>query len=190
MEYPYLFSPIKINRMTLKNRIVMTAVHLGYTPDGFVTDRLVDFYRERARGGVGLIVVGGCPIDEQGSMAGMPRIDHDRYIPGLVTLTNTVKEEGAKIGAQLYQAGRYVHSSMIGGQKAISASAVRSKLTGETPRALELDEIPEVQDRFAIAAERAKKSGFDTVEILGSAGYLISQFLSPVTNKREDLYLI
>ena len=174
--------------MTLKNRIVMTAVHLGYTPEGSVTDRLVDFYQERARGGVGLIVVGGCPIDEQGSMAGMPRIDHDRYIPGLEKLTDAVKKEGAKIGAQLYQAGRYVHSSMIGGQKAVSASAVRSKLTGETPRALELDEIPEVQDRFAKAAERAKRTGFDTVEILGSAGYLISQFLSPITNKREDLY--
>jgi len=188
MEFPNLFSTIKINGMELKNRIVMTAMHLGYTPEGFVTDRLVDFYTARARGGVGFIIVGGCPVDEHGSMSGMIYIDDDRYIPGLKRLTNALKGEGAKVAAQLYQAGRYVHSSMIGGQKPISASAVRSKFTGETPRALELAEIPGVQDRFAEAAVRAKLSGFDAVEILGSAGYLISQFLSPLTNLREDRY--
>ncbi len=188
MEFPNLFSKININSMGLKNRIVMTAMHLGYTPEGFVTDRLVDFYSLRAKGGVGLIIVGGCPIDEQGSMSGMIRIDHDRYIPGLRRLTNEIKGAGSRIAAQLYQAGRYVHSSMIGGQKPISASAVRSTFTGETPRALEPGEIPVVQDRFAEAAVRAKSSGFDAVEILGSAGYLISQFLSPLTNLREDGY--
>ena len=188
MEFPNLFSPITINKMELKNRIVMTAMHLGYTPEGFVTDRLVNFYAARARGGVGLIIVGGCPIDDQGSMSGMIRIDDDRYIPGLKRLTKTIQDEGAKIAAQLYQAGRYVHSSMIGGQKPISASAVRSKFTGETPRALEPEEIPVIQDRFAEAAARAKESGFDAVEILGSAGYLISQFLSPLTNRRDDIY--
>jgi len=188
MQFPNLFSGIKINSMELKNRIVMTAMHLGYTPEGFVTDRLVDFYSLRAMGGVGLIIVGGCPIDEQGSMSGMIRIDHDRYVPGLRKLTDKVKGAGARIAAQLYQAGRYVHSSMIGGQKPISASAVRSTFTGETPRALELEEIPVVQDMFAEAAVRAKISGFDAIEILGSAGYLISQFLSPLTNLREDRY--
>ena len=188
MEFPCLFTPLKIKDLNLRNRIVMTAMHLGYTPEGFVTDRLVDFYDQRAKGGVGLIIVGGCPIDDQGSMSGMIRIDNDRFIPGLKKLTGTVKSGGAKIAAQLYQAGRYVHSSMIGGRKAISASAVRSTFTGETPRALELSEIPEVQDRFAEAAVRAQNSGFDAVEILGSAGYLISQFLSPLTNLREDEY--
>jgi 2,4-dienoyl-CoA reductase (NADPH2) len=188
MQFPYLFSPIKINTMNLKNRIVMTAMHLGYTPEGEVTDRLVDFYAERARGGVALIIVGGCPIDEYGGMPSMICINHDRYVPGLQKLTRGVHEGGAKIAAQLYQAGRYTHSSMIGGRKPFSASAVRSKLTGETPRALELDEIPGVQDKFAEAALRAIKAGFDAVEILGSAGYLISQFLSPLTNLREDKY--
>lgn len=188
MEFPNLFSPITINTLELRNRIVMTAMHLGYTPEGFVTDRLVDFYRERAMGGVGLIIVGGCPIDDNSSMIGMISMDHDRYIPRLKILTRAVKSEGAKIAAQLYQAGRYVHSSAIGGRKAISASAVRSKFTGETPRALSLEEIPIIQDRFAEAAIRAKESGFDAVEILGSAGYLISQFLSPITNRRNDKY--
>ncbi|HDZ89697.1 MAG: FAD-dependent oxidoreductase [Deltaproteobacteria bacterium] len=188
MEFSHLFSPIRINSMNLKNRIVMTAMHLGYTPEGEVTDRLIDFYTARAEGGVGLIVVGGCPVDEYGGMPSMIGIYHDRFIPGLERLTKAVKERGAAIGAQLYQAGRYTHSSMIGGRKPFSSSAVRSKLTGETPRALELDEIPQVQESFIEAALRAKRAGFDAVEILGSAGYLISQFLSPITNRREDRY--
>jgi len=188
MEFPNLFSPIKINRLEIKNRIVMTAMHLGYTPEGFVTDRLVNFYSARASGGAGLIIVGGCAIDQVGSMPDMIFIDHDRYIPGLKRLTDSVKACGAHIAAQLYQAGRYIHSSAKGGRNAVSASAVRSKFTGEIPRALEPDEIPDVQDRFAEAAVRAKESGFDAVEILGSAGYLISQFLSPITNLRDDKY--
>ena len=188
MEFPHLFSPVKINTMELKNRIVMTAMHLGYTPEGKVTDRLVDFYTLRAKGGVGLIIVGGCPIDELAGMSSMVCMNNDTYLDGLKRLTHEVQQNGSKIAAQLYQAGRYTHSSMIGGKKPFSASAVRSKLTGETPRALEADEIPGVQDKFAEAALRAKRAGFNAVEILGSAGYLISQFLSPVTNKRKDGY--
>jgi len=188
MEFPNLFSPISINTMTLKNRIVMSAMHLGYTPEGEVTDRLVRFYERRAEGGVGLIMVGGCRIDEYSGMPSMVCIDDDRFIPGLQRLTRAVKDGGSKIAAQLYQAGRYTHSAMIGGRKPFSASAVRSRFTGETPRALELEEIPGVQTKFAEAARRAQQAGFDAVEILGSAGYLISQFLSPVTNLREDRY--
>ncbi|MBN2033093.1 MAG: FAD-dependent oxidoreductase [Deltaproteobacteria bacterium] len=188
MPYPFLFSPIRINHMHLTNRIVMTAMHLGYTPKGEVTDQLVEFYAERSRGGVGLIIVGGCPVDEYGGMAGMVSLNHDRFIPGLQKLTRAVKGGGARIAAQLYQAGRYTHSAMIGGRKPFSSSAVRSKLTGEIPRALELDEIPGVQDKFAEAAVRAINAGFDAVEILGSAGYLICQFLSPITNLRDDAY--
>ena len=188
MDFPYLFSPITINGIELKNRIVMTAMHLGYTPTGEANDRLVEFYRRRAQGGVGFIIVGGCLIDEFGGMQSMISLNDDRFIPGLTQLTEAVKGGGAKIAAQLYQAGRYAHSAMIGGREPISSSAVRSKLTGETPRALELDEISGVQDRFAQAAVRAQKAGFDAVEILGSAGYLISQFLSPITNLREDEY--
>jgi len=115
-------------------------------------------------------------------------LSEDKFIPGLKRLTTSVQAHGAKIAAQLYQAGRYAFSAMIGGRKPFSASAVRSRLTGETPRALELHEIPAVQDKFAEAAVRAKKAGFDAVEILGSAGYLICQFLSPLTNKRDDEY--
>ena len=188
MECPHLFSSITINSMELPNRIVMTAMHLGYTPTGEVTDRLINFYVPRGKGGVGLIIVGGCPIDEYGGMSSMICLHDDKYVEGLRKLTQAVRKTGAKIAAQLYQAGRYTHSAMIGGRKPFSSSAVRSRLTGETPRALELEEIPQVQEKFAEAAARAKEAGFDAVEILASAGYLISQFLSPITNLREDAY--
>ena len=111
MEFPYLFSPITINGMELKNRIVMTAMHLGYTPNGEVRDRLVDFYARRGEGGAGLVVVGGCAVDEYGSMLSMIGLNEDRFIPGLRRLTTAVKRHGTKIGAQLYQAGRYAHTS-------------------------------------------------------------------------------
>ncbi len=188
MDFPNLFSPITINGMALKNRIVMSAMHLSFTPEGEVTDRLIDFYVQRAKGGAGLIIVGGCVVDEYAGMKNMMRINDGLYIPGLQKLTAAVRNNGAKISAQLYHAGRYAHSSMLGGRKPFSASAIRSKFTGETPRALKLEEIPRVQDRFAAAAVRAKECGFDAVEILGSAGYLISQFLSPLTNIRRDKY--
>ncbi|MBW1772632.1 MAG: FAD-dependent oxidoreductase [Deltaproteobacteria bacterium] len=188
MAFPNLFSPISINTLEVKNRIVMTAMHLGYTPDGEVTDRLVGFYTARARGGAGLIIIGGCTIDALAGMSNMVAIYEDRFLPGLKRLAREVKAHGAGVALQLYQAGRYTHSSMIGGEKPISASAVRSRLTGETPRALEPEEISGVQMKYAEAAGRAQRAGFDAVEILGSAGYLISQFLSPLTNVREDRY--
>ncbi len=81
MEFPHLFSPINIQNMALENRIVMTAMHLGYTPQGEVTDQLVNFYAERARGGAGLAIVGGCPVDETGGMVGMIALYDDRFIP-------------------------------------------------------------------------------------------------------------
>ena len=100
MDFPNLFSPIKVNNMLLKNRIVMTAMHLRYTPEGEVTDKLVDFYVRRAQGGVGLIVVGGCRIDELGGMSSMIGIDDDRYIPGLARLAGAVLADHLSLEAQ------------------------------------------------------------------------------------------
>lgn len=182
-----LFQPIKIGNMELKNRIVMPAMHLSYTFDGQVNDRLIDFYVERAKGGVGLIIVGGCAIDQVGGGPFMIRIDHPRYLDGLAKLTKAVKAHGAKIAAQLYQAGRYAFSA-ITGQQSIAPSPIASRLTGETPREMTEEDIQEVIASFARAASLAKEAGFDAVEILGSAGYLISQFLSPLTNQRQDQY--
>lgn len=186
VDFPFLFSPIKVNQMELKNRIVMTAMQMGYAVDGEVNDRLIDFYALRARGGVGLIIVGACAVDEDAGMPNMIMIHDDRYIPGLKRLTEAVRSGGARIAAQINHLGAGVFSSLTGGRQPVSASAVQSTLTGETPRALELEEILTVQDKYASAAVRAREAGFDAVEILG--GYLIAQFLSPLSNVREDEY--
>ena len=185
MEFPFLFSPIKINRMELKNRIVMAAMHLGYNQDGQVADRLLHFYKRRAEGGVGLIIVGQCGVDRETTPPGLS-MNNDRYIPGLNKLCGSIQHSGARIAAQINHMGASAPSVQLDGRQPVSASAVRSPLTGETPRALELDEIQAIGDKYAQAAVRARDAGFDAVEILG--GYLIHQFLSPRTNVRKDGY--
>ena len=182
-----LFSPAQIGTLQLRNRLVMTPMHLGYSPKGEVNDQLIEFYRVRARGGVGLIIVGGCGIDRIGNAFGMTQLDDDRFIPGLRRLVDAIHAEGAKIVPQLYQAGRYAHSALTG-QPSVAPSPIPSRLTRETPEELTEERIKEVIGSFANAARRAQSAGFDGVEIIASAGYLISQFLSPVTNQRTDRY--
>ncbi len=182
-----LFEPIKVGPVELKNRIAMPAIHHSYTPDGFVNERLIKYYQLRARGGAGLITVGGCPVDEHGHGPMMIGLNDDMYIEGLKKLTRAVKDSGAAIAAQLYQAGRYTHS-MITGKQPVAPSPIPSRLSREVPREMTLEDIETVIDNFASAAGRAKEAGFDGVEILASAGYLISQFLSPLSNQRSDRY--
>jgi 2,4-dienoyl-CoA reductase (NADPH2) len=176
-----------MGKMELKNRISMPAIHHNYTPDGFVNDKLVKYYEARARGGAGLIIVGGCTIDMLGIAPKMIGLHDDKYIEGLKKLTGAVKEAGAKIAAQLYQAGRYTHSFLIG-QQSMAPSPIASRFTREVPREMTAEDIKTVIESFGQAALRAKKAGFDAVEIIASAGYLICQFLSPLTNQRNDQY--
>ncbi len=182
-----LFEPIRVGSMELKNRIAMPAIHHFYTPDGFVNERLIKYYEARARGGVALITVGGCTVDKLGSHPMMIGLHDDKFIDGLKELTGSIKGGGAAAAAQLYQAGRYAHSMMTGQQPA-APSAIASRLTRETPREMTLEDIENVLESFGEAARRAKEAGFDAVEVIASAGYLICQFLSPLTNKRTDQY--
>ncbi len=186
-----LFSPLKIGNFLLKNRIVMPAMHLNYTPEGSVTDRLITFYEERAKGGVALIIVGGCIIDALSGDQSMIDISDDKFIPGLQRLTDKVHQHGAGIAAQLYHAGRYANSDghlFSIGQQPLAPSAIPSRFARENPKEMTKGDIREVISNFSKAAQRAKKAGFDAVEIIGSAGYLLAQFLSPVTNIRNDEY--
>ena len=183
-----LFTPIRIGRMELKNRIVMPAMHFLPSWEGALLPHHTDYFVERAKGGAALIIIGGCTIDDLSGPTNMISVQDDKFIPGLAALARAVQANGARIAAQLYQAGRYSHSVLMGGRQSISSSPVRSKFTGETPRALTIPEIKQVQKNFALAAERLKRAGFDAVEVIASAGYLISQFLSPVVNRREDEY--
>ncbi len=184
-----LLESVAIRDLQLQNRLVFLATHLGYCKeDGVVTNQLVEFYKERAQYRPGFIIVGGCYTERLGSsgpiMIGISRDDH---IEGLKRLTDAIHLFDVPVAAQLYHAGRYVHS-MILGEQAVSASAVPCRLTRETPRALSIEEIMNTVGNFGQAAERAKKAGFDAVEIIGSAGYIINQFLAQATNKRDDEY--
>ena len=185
----YLFSPVKVGSLTLKNRIVMPAMHLGYCDEqGEVTDRLVSFYEERARGGAALLFIGGCPVDRHArSMKEMIGLGEDRFIPGLSRLAEAAHRHGALIAAQLFHGGRYVRSGMIG-REPVAPSAIASSITREVPREMTLTDIQDTIANFAEAAARAKRAGFDAVEVLAGTGYLISEFFSPLTNRRTDEY--
>ncbi|MFX1261845.1 MAG: FAD-dependent oxidoreductase [Promethearchaeota archaeon] len=184
-----LLESANIGTLELENRLVLLATHLGYCDeDGVVTDRLVAFYRERAQYRPGLIIVGGCYTERHGSSGPtMIGISEDNHIEGLKRLTDSIHSFDVPVAAQLYHAGRYVHSLILG-EQAVSASAVPCRLTRETPRALSIEEVMNTVANFELAAQRAKKAGFDAVEIIGSAGYLINQFLARATNKRDDEY--
>lgn len=182
-----LFTPLRIGKLEVKNRIVLPAMHLNYCPTGEVTDKLIEFYRVRAQGGVGLVIVGGCGIDRVGNTLGMIQLDDDAFLPGLKKLADAVHEAGAKVATQLYQAGYYA-SSFLTGNQPVAPSPIPSKLTKEVPHELTVPEIKELVQKFAQAAKRTQEAGFDAVEVLAGTGYLISEFLSPVTNKRTDEY--
>lgn len=189
MKFERLFQPITINGMELKNRLVMPALHHQYTTDGFATERFDQYYWRRAEGGAGLIIVGGCALDEHVGYADMMSLADDKFIPGYRTFTDGMHARGAKVAVQLMQTGRYGRVKYItGDDAAIAPSAVYSGYTRETPRAMTVEEIKTVIRRWAEAAARAREAGFDAVESTGASGYLISQFLSPVTNLREDEY--
>jgi len=181
-----LFQPLDIGPLRLKNRIIMPAMHLNMADDYQVTDRLLAFYTERAEGGAGLISCGYASIDELAAHPGHIGAHDDAFIPGLRRLAETIQAGGARAAVQINHAGRYNHSMLTGGRQPVAPSAVPSRLTGETPRELTEEEIEALIQAFAEAGRRVAEAGFDAVEVLAGTGYIISSFLSPLTNRRED----
>ncbi|MCF8084103.1 MAG: FAD-dependent oxidoreductase [Deltaproteobacteria bacterium] len=188
MEFVRLFEPIRINQLEIKNRIVMPSMGLLYSTDYAFNDRLKAFYRERARGGVGLMTIGPFSIDRVGSVPFMPGLHEDAFIEPLKDFIHELhRETDVKVAIQLLHMGRYAFS-FLSGMTPMAPSAIASKLTRETPREMTPENIAEVQEAYSLAAGRAVAAGFDFVEVLACTGYLISQFLSPVTNQRTDAY--
>jgi 2,4-dienoyl-CoA reductase-like NADH-dependent reductase (Old Yellow Enzyme family) len=183
-----LFEPITINKLEVKNRIYLPAMHLGMAENFEVTDQIVNFYAERAMGGAGMITVGYATINDLAGNTTNIGAQDDKFIPGLERLANAIKDNGARSCVQLNHAGAYNFSFFLNGKQAIAPSAITSGLTKETPKALEKDEIKALIDDFAKAALRVKKAGYDAVDVLSGTGYLISQFLSQRTNQRTDEY--
>ncbi len=183
-----LFEPITINRLEVKNRIYLPAMHLGMADNFKITDQIVEFYSERARGGAGMITVGYATVDDLSGNITNIGAHKDEFIPGLTRLSDAIKAGGARSCVQINHAGRYNFSFFLDGKQPVAPSAIASRMTREVPKALETDEIHRIINNFAKAALRVKKAGYDAVEVLSGTGYLISEFLSPVTNQRDDEY--
>lgn len=182
-------SPCMIGTCKINNRFVMTAANLGYCRDGYVTDQVIEFYRERARGKTGLIIAGAAGVDPAGkNTAGMMQICDDSCIPSMKRLTEAVHEAGSRIFLQLMHAGAYARQSEHQGRKAVAPSGYVCRFTKEETHELTEQEISGIVSCFRAGAVRAVKAGFDGIELMGSAGYLISEFLSPATNRRMDRY--
>lgn len=187
-KYSHIFSPFTVQRMTTKNRIFMTPMGTNFGEhSGEMSFLHINYYEQRAKGGVGLLTVENASVySPQGSNGTTQlRIDRDEFIPRLFNLCERVHKHGACISIQLNHAGASAMSSRTGEQP-VSASNIPSKEGGEIPRPLEKDEIYMIVKKYGEAAKRAQIAGFDAVEIHAGHSYLLSQFLSPLTNKRTD----
>ncbi|MDY6912699.1 MAG: NADH:flavin oxidoreductase, partial [Chloroflexota bacterium] len=185
------FQSGQIGKMTLKNRFVMPPMGTNFaSEDGRVTRQLLDFYEARASGGAGLVIVEVTCVDTPVGK-GLGRelaIDDDLFLPGLSELAEVVKRQGACAAIQLHHAGIDARPSVTGVQ-AVGPSAIRMPTPGhEKARDLTVSEIHTLVDSFTHAALRAKRAGFDAVEIHGAHPYLLAQFASAAWNKREDDY--
>jgi 2,4-dienoyl-CoA reductase-like NADH-dependent reductase (Old Yellow Enzyme family)/thioredoxin reductase len=187
-KFPKLFEHGFIGRLEIGNRIVMAPISTNLASvEGEVTQQLIDHYSRIAKGGVGLIIVENMCVHFPEGRHGttQPRIDADEFIPGLHRLVQAIQQYGVKIGVELAHPGGVADVRFVKTQP-VAPSSIPMKSGAVTPRALTKEEIGELVDRFGKAALRAKKAGFDIVEIQAGHGLLINQFLSPLYNKRKD----
>jgi 2,4-dienoyl-CoA reductase-like NADH-dependent reductase (Old Yellow Enzyme family) len=184
-----IFEKTEINGMTLENRLVRSATWEGMCDrDGRPTDRLADCYRELARGGVGFIVSGYAFVRREGKqMPGKMGIHTDKFAPQMKNLSRAVHDEGGKLCIQLVHAGGQT-TSKAAGRKPLAPSAVEAEQFSEVPAGMTANDIAEIVAAFGEAARRARDWGFDAVQLHAAHGYLINQFLSPLTNRRTDGY--
>ena len=187
--FRHLLSPGRIGKMTVRNRMVMPPMGTNYaSDDGFITGRIIRYYEARAEGGTGLIIVEVAAVAPEGkAISHQVGIWADKFIPGLRCLAESIKKHGARAVIQLHHAGRQTTAKTTG-YRPVAPSEIACPICRDTPRALNVDEIRGLVEAFGHAARRAREAGFDAVEIHGTHGYLINQFLSPYSNKRTDEY--
>jgi 2,4-dienoyl-CoA reductase (NADPH2) len=180
--YPNLLAPLDLGFTTLPNRVLMGSMHLGLEEARGGFERMAAFYAERVRGGVGLIVGGGiAPNDEGRPMPGGAVMATDRDVARHRVVTDAVHAEGGRIAMQILHFGRYAYHPQL-----VAPSALKAPINALTPRALSAAEVERTIDDFANAAARAREAGYDGVEIMGSEGYLINEFIAAATNQRDD----
>lgn len=187
MKYEALSQPISIGTMQLKNRYAVPAMDTKYCGlDGFVTQQLIDYWVERAKGGFSLLITECTPVDRMGVAGGCMQIWDDKFLPGLKKLTDAVHQYDAKIVPQLYHCGRQSSPMLLDGKDPVAPTAIPCSLNKTMPRELKTEEVYEIIERFGDGALRAKEAGFDGVEIHGGHGYIVSEFMSAYYNKRVD----
>ncbi len=180
--YPHLLAPLNLGFTTLPNRVIMGSMHVGLeeVKDGF--RRMAAFYAERARGGVGLIVTGGiAPNDRGRPMPGGARLTTPEEAAKHKPVTDAVHQAGGKIAMQILHFGRYAYHEQL-----VAPSALKAPINPMTPHALTTDEVHQTIDDFVRCAALAKEAGYDGVEIMGSEGYLLNEFIAARTNQRDD----
>lgn len=182
--YPQLFRPLEVGHLTLPNRVLMGSMHtnLEEAPDGFA--RLATFYAERAREGVGLIVTGGiAPLAEGAVFQGAATLERPGQVASHRQVVDAVHEAGGRICLQILHAGRYAYTPEL-----VAPSAIQSPITPFVPRELTTDEVEARIEAYVRCATLAQRAGYDGVEVMGSEGYLINQFICPRTNRRDDAW--
>ncbi len=191
VRFPMLFSPGRIGTLKLSNRIVMAPMATNFADaEGEVTEWMIAYYAERARGGAGLIIIENANVDYPSGKSGTTqlRVDQDRFIPGLYRLSQAVHAEGGLCALQINHAGAIAKKGIDEGGQPLAPSKGPEGLYLTNPKVLGISEIQGIVQKFAMAASRAKKAGFDAVQIHGAHAYLIAQFFSPLTNQRQDIY--
>ena len=180
--YPHLLEPINLGFTTLPNRVIMGSMHTGLEDHAKDFPKLAAYFAARARGGVGLIVTGGFAPTLLGSFyPGASKLTSKREAESHRQITSAVHAEGGKIALQLLHAGRYAYHPL-----ALSASSIKSPISKFRPIATPKNTLQQQIDGFARSAKLAQDAGYDGVEIMGSEGYFINQFLAPRTNHRDD----
>jgi 2,4-dienoyl-CoA reductase (NADPH2) len=181
-EYPHLLSPLDLGFTTLPNRVLMGSMHVGLeeAENGFA--RMAEFYATRARGGVGLMVTGGIAPNEAGRpWGGGAKLTTEEEAAEHAVVTAAVHREGSRIAMQILHFGRYAHHPDL-----VAPTAIQAPISGFVPRELTDDEVEQTIEDFVRAAGLAQRAGYDGVEIMGSEGYLINEFIAAATNHRTD----
>ncbi len=181
-QYPNLLAPLDLGFTTLKNRVLMGSMHTGLEDRPWHFKQLAEYFAERARGGVGLIVTGGFAPNRRGELLPLgSRLSNTLQIPMHKKVTSAVHEAGGKICLQILHAGRYGYTPY-----SVAPSAIKSPITPFKPKALSTKGVYKTIGQYGRCAALAKKSGYDGVEVMGSEGYFITQFLNERTNQRDD----
>lgn len=190
MTVTYMAEKGKIGKLELKNRIVFPPVNNNFTRAGYMTDESIEFYVARARGGCGLVIVEATSVDYPRSRSVLnPSIDDDKFIPAMKKIADGCHQYGAKCMVQISHVGRQTRKAVTG-MDPIAPSAISSKadMYPDTPKVLTVPEIQEVVEMFGAGALRCQKAGMDGVEVIMGHGYLVNNFLCPVSNHRTDEY--